>query len=254
MSVMAVDGEGGGTLGDGCSFFLFGGDSQLDIYQGWVAEQSVPPSEAFEFAHEVGVMEKFVDVEGFRETVVSLKRHFGIEEYHQAPGGLNLVEAQSWAQGVRWKEFDRDVVLEGLPEDVASWSDLEHSGHVWFSVAKVRRLIYALWSLMAQPIAAPRSERAGRQYRRRWERDVGTMPNYGDVRVVTLRRTMGDGGGETDDVFGREWTHRWVVRGHWRNQWYPSEGVHRMVWIAPFVKGPEDKPLIVKDTVFSVVR
>jgi hypothetical protein len=63
----------------------------------------------------------------------------------------------------------------------------------------------------------------------------------------------GGGPHETEDEFGREWSHRWVVRGHWREQWYPSEGVHRLIWIEAFVKGPEDRPLIIKDTVFSVV-
>lgn len=31
------------------------------------------------------------------------------------------------------------------------------------------------------------------------------------------------------------------VRGHTRNQWYPSEGKHRVIWVEPFIKG-KDKP------------
>lgn len=46
-----------------------------------------------------------------------------------------------------------------------------------------------------------------------------------------------------------EWSHRWLVRGHWRQQWYASEGVHRAIYINPHIKGPEDKPLIVRDKV-----
>lgn len=48
----------------------------------------------------------------------------------------------------------------------------------------------------------------------------------------------------------RDWSHRWLVSGHWRNQWYPSEGVHRPIWIDAFVKGPSDAPLLVRPTVY----
>lgn len=37
--------------------------------------------------------------------------------------------------------------------------------------------------------------------------------------------------------------HRWVVSGHWRNQWYPKRGLHRPKWIPGHVKGPEGAPL-----------
>jgi len=35
-------------------------------------------------------------------------------------------------------------------------------------------------------------------------------------------------------------------RAAWHDQWYPSEQIHRQIWISPYVKGPEDKPLIVR--------
>jgi hypothetical protein len=44
------------------------------------------------------------------------------------------------------------------------------------------------------------------------------------------------------------------VRGHWRNQWYPSMQAHRPKYIPEHIKGPEDKPLIVHDKLFSVDR
>lgn len=52
----------------------------------------------------------------------------------------------------------------------------------------------------------------------------------------------------------REYSHRWVVRPHWRNQWYPSEGIHRPVFIEEYIKGPDDKPLLIRPLVFSVER
>lgn len=52
----------------------------------------------------------------------------------------------------------------------------------------------------------------------------------------------------------REYSHRWIVRGHMRNQPIGPRntegGQERMrVWIAPYVKGPENKPLVLKDRV-----
>jgi hypothetical protein len=70
------------------------------------------------------------------------------------------------------------------------------------------------------------------------------------VKVVTLRRLRAkhEGGG-TREV---EWTHRWMVSGHWRNQPY-KDGV-RLRYIFPFVKGPEHLPLVVKETVYALKR
>lgn len=48
----------------------------------------------------------------------------------------------------------------------------------------------------------------------------------------------------------REYTHRWIVRGFWREQPYGKEHAkRRRQWIPPYVKGPADKPLIRKETV-----
>lgn len=52
----------------------------------------------------------------------------------------------------------------------------------------------------------------------------------------------------------REYSHRWIVRGHMRNQPIGPRNLeggqkHMRVWIAPYVKGPETKPLVLKDRV-----
>jgi hypothetical protein len=49
-----------------------------------------------------------------------------------------------------------------------------------------------------------------------------------------------------------DWQHRWVVSGHYRAQWYPSEAAHHVIWIAPYLKGPEDAPLV--EHAFRVAR
>lgn len=57
---------------------------------------------------------------------------------------------------------------------------------------------------------------------------------------------------EQSRLSNRAYAHRWWVSGHFRAQWYPSLQAHRVVWIAPYVKGPEDKPF--KGSVYAVVR
>lgn len=73
-----------------------------------------------------------------------------------------------------------------------------------------------------------------------------------DIRVVTLRRRATP----MNTLHEVEWNHRWAVRGHWRNQYLPSTKGHSLTWIAPYLKGPEDKPLVVSSAkkLFKVVR
>ncbi len=100
-------------------------------------------------------------------------------------------------------------------------------------------------------VAGP-PERVDRHARKRVER-AGWRPEP-VVRVIRLRRvhTTPHDQHEPEDV---AWACRWVVRGHWRQQWFPSVQAHRPLWIAPHVKGPEDKPMKApRSTVFAVVR
>lgn len=73
------------------------------------------------------------------------------------------------------------------------------------------------------------------------------------VRVVLLRRKdYGPSDGESRPV---EWSCRWLVSGHWRNQYHQSTGERVPTWIMPYVKGPEDKPLKAPSpTVYAVTR
>ncbi|WP_342314649.1 hypothetical protein LIX17_25725 (plasmid) [Mycobacterium avium subsp. hominissuis] len=47
----------------------------------------------------------------------------------------------------------------------------------------------------------------------------------------------------------RSYNHRWIVRGHWRRQWYPTLQRHKPIWITDHIAGPEDAPLVVRDKV-----
>lgn len=89
-------------------------------------------------------------------------------------------------------------------------------------------------------LAASTTERAPRPERRRTQR--AGLPER-DVHVVRLR-TRGTGGPAAGEP-AREYHHRWVVRGHWRQQpWGPRGSLRRPVWILPHVKGPDGAPLL----------
>lgn len=77
---------------------------------------------------------------------------------------------------------------------------------------------------------------------------------YDEVRVVQLRSFTQLGDVRQEDGTTRQLHHRWVVRMHKVNQWYPSEGVHRIIWRGPFIKGPEGAPLLAGEKVQALVR
>ncbi|MER8197527.1 hypothetical protein ABTY00_26650 [Streptomyces microflavus] len=98
--------------------------------------------------------------------------------------------------------------------------------------------VRAAWLLMRQPLAENTDVLPTRAVRKRLHR-IGHEP--ASVRLIELRRPRSTTGvGDS----GRGYYHQWIVRGHWRQQWHPKRQVHRPVWIAPHVKGPEDAPLI----------
>lgn len=103
--------------------------------------------------------------------------------------------------------------------------------------------------LMRQPLANVSELEPDRAARKRMRR-LGEDPAA--VRVIELRRPKGSSGEPGES--GREYHHRWITRGHWRQQWYPARQVHRPVWIAPHVKGPEGAPLIGGEKVYAWKR
>ena len=92
----------------------------------------------------------------------------------------------------------------------------------------------------------------GHQASSPWQMPRAAWKDIKEVVVFTLRRAKSPQyEGDEREV---QWSHRWVVQGHWRNQWYGSEKVHRQIWIAPFIKGPDDKPIVFKRRAFELVR
>jgi hypothetical protein len=155
----------------------------------------------------------------------------------------------AWTFDLPW------VVAESHEDFLHTVGDPIGNGKAHPAGAHWRRWAYSIWHLAMERIQ-PR--KAGRHTRRRWERVIGPSPNFGDVRVIDLRRYATRGGvavGETDPDYARQWSHRWVVSGHWRQQPYgPGRTLRKTIWIDPFVKGPDDRPLIVRDDVYVMRR
>ena len=59
--------------------------------------------------------------------------------------------------------------------------------------------------------------------------------------------------GEVGEFEGAWFSQRFLVRGHWKRQRYgKGRGESKIIWVAPYIKGPEDRPLILKDRIYSL--
>lgn len=121
----------------------------------------------------------------------------------------------------------------------------EHvGGFRWFG-----DLLRAVWALSAEPHiceAKPAKPDMAHPLPQRFD------PEIRKVKMLVLRENLHRPGGSADDDerVRREYSHRFIVRGFWRDQAYgPNHSLRRRQWIPPFVKGPADKPLICKETV-----
>lgn len=110
-------------------------------------------------------------------------------------------------------------------------------------------MILATWLLMGQTIANVQRAPAERHERKRAHR-LGIPPI---VTVVRLRH-FSEHPHHDQDSDETPWSHRWLVGGHWRNQWHPSDNDHELIWIDPYVKGPKHLPLLVKDKIKALIR
>jgi hypothetical protein len=129
----------------------------------------------------------------------------------------------AWWWGMSYE--GNEVTIEGRPTGADWW---------W-------KAVQTTWRLMQQHISVRHYERPPRPLRREAKRMNVTGD---DVVVVRLRRERSTHNGEPQ--YEINYTHRWIVEGHWRNQWYPSAQIHRQIYIADYEKGPEGAPLVVK--------
>lgn len=74
------------------------------------------------------------------------------------------------------------------------------------------------------------------------------------IQVIALRRATRDRSGH-DDSMTMDWACHWLVRGHWRQQFYPKAFRYMPIWILPHMKGSLEKPFKAPNPlVYAVTR
>lgn len=115
-------------------------------------------------------------------------------------------------------------------------------------------LMSCVW--MKQRVVVSSPGHIERHARKRLQREhkLTTPP---EVQVIALRASERGPKKDGEATEGRKFdSWRWVVEGHPRLQACgPGRTDHKLIWISPYIKGPEDKPLKPKtQRVFAVVR
>jgi hypothetical protein len=113
-------------------------------------------------------------------------------------------------------------------------------------------LVHALFLMLGQTIVSESKVKAGKKLTTRL--DGKKLPS--EVSVIRLRHSKSEIPME-HDAGSFDYSHRWIVSGFWR--WQPhknelGEWARKRIWIAPHVKGPADKPLILKDKVYALTK
>jgi len=163
---------------------------------------------------------------------------------------MNIPDALDWS---RPKEAERIRHLtRWVPTHTVTWPfGKMHPGQgLRLGHEDAQTQMQAIWRLLNQTLAVHTKQQPPRAF---MKRALRAKMDVKHITIVRLRRPRQEN--EHDEHGSVEWSHRWVVGGHWRNQWYPSISLHRQIWISPYVKGPEDLPLVVnKARIFALVR
>lgn len=121
-----------------------------------------------------------------------------------------------------------------------------------FASAYTARFLLCGWAWLQQKIVTLGDGHVERHRQKQLAREHDAAVST--VKVIQLRRTEHQQHPNSESSESVEWSCRWIVNGHWRNQPY-ANGEHKLIYILPYVKGPEDKPLKVPThTVYAVNR
>jgi hypothetical protein len=115
------------------------------------------------------------------------------------------------------------------------------------------RFLHAFWLLLQQPITETQVARLTGPARKAVK--AKGLKATGEVSLVQLRRSVRQARAEAavDPKRHVEWAGRWYVNGGWRWQAYgPKHSLRKRIWVDGFIKGPADKPLIVRKHVYTV--
>lgn len=159
--------------------------------------------------------------------------------------------------GVTWEVTARGVEVGTLIYDPPGADELSHMPYLtYLYIGQLKKdleaYLTATFLLATQPRIGQITCHDPAPRRRRH-----TPPNPGDittgVNLVALRENAARLPTEEPSEGEKKWglSVRFMVRGHWRNQACGEKlGQRRPVYVAPYLKGPEDAPLKSSETVF----
>lgn len=110
--------------------------------------------------------------------------------------------------------------------------------------------VLKLLLFLQSPYLVWRAEKPQRSFVRRAGGHFPTAEKR--INVILLRRAVELRKGKHEGHEPVPWSCQWWVSSFWRRQWHPSTKTHKPTWIAPYIKGPPDKPL--KDAIRLIVR
>lgn len=218
--VMVASPDGKGSPDIVCDVLLFwdsrGNEAMVDKFMDLLNMRDAPCNGEFQFY--------FIMCRRRNEPLLSIASMGMMLMYNGIPLKENVVERMS-------------SIESGYPSKDA-WS------------CNPRNYLQALWALLGQPIVseyrARPTEPAARKARKKLK------GSGGEVRVLHLRQHERSGASGVASGKKFEYSHRFVVRGFWRNQfWGPKRAYRRRIWVDSYFKGPADKPLIIGDRVYK---
>lgn len=167
-----------------------------------------------------------------------------LQEYERFTGdGISIA---TWRKWTMWSPLGRtdwpfgfDTEGEFAPPD---FTDTQLA-----SIIEDRRILAAFALLSAQEKITTTTEvNPPNAVRKRLTRAGHKVPKVRLVDIHKSHKPSSQAKGERHV----EWTHRWIVKGHWRQQAYgPKRQFRRPVYISSHIKGPDDLPLIEQDVV-----
>lgn len=111
-------------------------------------------------------------------------------------------------------------------------------------------LLHHLWKMLREDIVVHGREEGTRKHKKAMRR-ARLKETW--VTTVHLRHVIYD---SESDAEGRvvDWSHRWYVRGHKRRITDRKTGEVREIWVHAYIKGPPDKPLLMREHLYALDR
>ena len=144
---------------------------------------------------------------------------------------------------------------EGTRFDKTEGQSPDLTGGQGTVAGQIPQLIFSILAFINTPMIHKSKEENPRRVRKQMEsankNTTQSLPDGKQSSVVYLRRPQAKkASGQPTE--GKKRDFQWWVSGHYRSQWYSSTQTHKLIWIAPFLKGEKGMP--VRDITYMVVR